>query len=208
MQPFTTLTSTACALPIANIDTDQLIPARFLGQPRSSGYGDFLLHDLRRNADGTMREFPLNAAASAGCEMLIARRNFGCGSSREGAVYALADFGIRAVIAPSFGDIFAANSIKNGLLPAQVSEADAERLLEAATLAGPRPITIDLASQTIAIGNLVVNFVIDPVWKTQLLEGLDDIDLTLREAQLIEAFAGQDRVARPWAVPDPTGLPA
>ncbi len=202
MIPFTTLTSKATALPIANIDTDQLIPARFMSQPRSAGYGAFLLHDLRHNPDGTRRDFPLNPPEAEGSAILITRRNFGCGSSREAAVYALADHGIRAVIAPSFGDIFAANSIKNGLLPAVVTEPDSERLLEAAALPGARPTTIDLAAQTITIGNLVVNFTIDRVWKTQLLEGLDDIDLTLREARLIEGFVEQDRAARPWAVPD------
>jgi len=201
MQPFTSLTAPACPLPIANIDTDQLIPARFMRRPRSEGYGTFLFHDLRIDADGAKRDFPLNDPAYAKCEVLIARRNFGCGSSREAAVYALADHGIRVVIAPSFGDIFASNAVKNGLLPAQISEADAERLLAAGDMVAARPVSVDLASQTITAGNQVLSFSIDPVWKKQLLNGLDDIDLTLGEAPLIEQFTAQDRLARPWAVP-------
>src|SRR5271154_4051821 len=129
MRPFTNLTALACPLPIPNIDTDQLIPARFMRRPRSEGYGDFLFRDLRFDADGAKRTFPLNEPAYARCEVIVARRNFGCGSAREAAVYALADFGIRTVIAPSFGDIFASNAVKNGLLPAQITEEDAERLL-------------------------------------------------------------------------------
>ena len=201
MQPFTNLTAPACPLPMANVDTDQLIPARFMRRPRSEGYGNFLFHDLRHDADGAKRDFPLNDAAYAKAEVLIARRNFGCGSSREAAVYALADHGFRVVIAPSFGDIFASNAIKNGLLPAQVSEEDAERLLAAGDMVGGRPMSVDLEHQTITAGNLVLSFAIDPVWKKQLLNGLDDIDLTLEQAPLIERFSTNDRQARPWAAP-------
>ena len=122
MQPFVTLTAPACPLPLSNVDTDQLIPARFMSRPRSEGYGDFLLHDLRRGEAGALDPaFPLNAHPGAG--ILVARRNFGCGSSREAAVYALADFGFACVIAPSFGDIFASNAVNNGLLPATVPGA-------------------------------------------------------------------------------------
>jgi 3-isopropylmalate/(R)-2-methylmalate dehydratase small subunit len=201
MQPFTSLTAIACPLPISNIDTDQLIPARFLRLPRSVGYGRYLFHDLRVDAAGNKRDFPLNNPVYAGCEILIARRNFGCGSSREAAVYALADHGIRVVIAPSFGDIFASNAIKNGLLPARISEDDAERLLAAGDMVAARPVSVDLENQTITVGNLVLPFSIDPVWKKQLLNGLDDIDLTLRETPLIEDFAARDRQARPWVAP-------
>jgi 3-isopropylmalate/(R)-2-methylmalate dehydratase small subunit len=201
MQPFTRLTAAACPLPMANIDTDQLIPARFMRRPRAEGYGDYLLHDLRVSSDDGKRDFPLNDPVYAGCEILIARRNFGCGSSREAAVYALADYGIRVVIAPSFGDIFASNAIKNGLLPARISEEDAERLLAASDMVTARPISVDLESQTVTAGNLVLPFSIDPVWKKQLLNGLDDIDLTLRETSLIESFAARDRQTRPWAAP-------
>jgi 3-isopropylmalate/(R)-2-methylmalate dehydratase small subunit len=201
MRPFTSLTARACPLAIPNIDTDQLIPARFMRRSREQGYGGFLFHDLRFAADGAERDFPLNQPERTGCEILVARRNFGCGSSREAAVYALADYGIRAVIAPSFGDIFASNAIKNGLLPAQVGEDDAERLLGAGAMVADRPMTIDLESQTITAGNLVVPFAIDPVWKKQLMNGWDDIDLTLAEAPLIESFTARDRERRPWLVP-------
>lgn len=115
--------------------------------------------------------------------MLLAGRNFGCGSSREAAVYALADYGIRVVIASSFGDIFASNAVKNGVPPAQISEEDSARLSNAAELVGQRPLAIDLGAQTITVGNLVVTFSIDPVWKKQLLNGWDDIDMTWSEAR-------------------------
>src|SRR4051812_36285962 len=150
MRPFTSLTAPACKLAIANIDTDQLIPARFMRRPRAEGYGNFLLHDLCFDAHGAARpDFPLNDPKASGCEMILAGRNFGCGSSREAAVYALADYGIRAVIASGFGDIFASNAVRNGVLPAQVSEQDAQALFHADELVGPRPIAIDLTAQTI-----------------------------------------------------------
>jgi 3-isopropylmalate/(R)-2-methylmalate dehydratase small subunit len=210
MRPFTTITALACKLAIDNIDTDQLIPARFMRRPRSEGYGNFLLHDLRFDADGAPKpQFPLNDPKISGCEVLLAGRNFGCGSSREAAVYALADYGIRVVIASSFGDIFASNTVKNGVLPAQVSEEDSARLLSAAELVGHRPLTIDLAAQTITVGNLVVSFSIEPVWRKQLLNGWDDIDMTRSEAGTIARFAEQDEIRRPWmkpaGVPPPTG---
>ncbi|MCZ0733913.1 3-isopropylmalate dehydratase small subunit [Phreatobacter sp. AB_2022a] len=190
MKPFKAETAPMLRLAAANIDTDQLIPARFMKEPRvPEGYGRFLLHDLV--AEGRL------AAPSPGEAILVARRNFGCGSSREAAVYALADFGFKVVIAPSFGDIFAANCVKNGVLPALVSEADAEALLEAPAAT----VTVDLASQRITAGNLAVDFAIDPVWRTQLLNGWDDIDMTLAEAPAIEAFVKQDAAARAWAEP-------
>jgi 3-isopropylmalate/(R)-2-methylmalate dehydratase small subunit len=202
MRPFTTITALACKLANANIDTDQLIPARFMRRPRSEGYGNFLLHDLRFDAEGALRpEFPLNDPALRGCEMIIAGRNFGCGSSREAAVYALADYGIRAVIASGFGDIFASNAVKNGVLPAQISDQYSERLLHADELVGRRPLTIDLRAQTIGVGNLVVPFSIDPVWKKQLLNGWDEIDMTRSEATAIARFTQQDEIRRPWMKP-------
>jgi 3-isopropylmalate/(R)-2-methylmalate dehydratase small subunit len=202
MRPFTTLTALACKLSNANIDTDQLIPARFMRRPRSEGYGNFLFYDLRFDADGALRpEFPLNDPKTSGCEVILAGRNFGCGSSREAAVYALADYGIRVVIASSFGDIFASNAVKNGVLPAQISEEDSQALFHANELVGPRPVAIDLVAQTITSGNLVVPFVIDPVWKKQLLNGWDDIDMTRSEAATIARFTEQDEHRRPWMKP-------
>jgi 3-isopropylmalate/(R)-2-methylmalate dehydratase small subunit len=190
MTPFTRESAALMRLPVANVDTDQLIPARFMKEPRKpEGYGRFLLHDLVE--EGTA------PPPTPGQTILVARRNFGCGSSREAAVYALADFGFRAVIAPSFGDIFASNCVKNGVVPATVSEEDAERLLATEAL----PATVDLKAQTIACGNVVVPFRIDPVWRTQLLNGWDDIDLTLAEADSIAAHTARDASQRPWAAP-------
>jgi 3-isopropylmalate/(R)-2-methylmalate dehydratase small subunit len=190
MTPLSSATGQALRLPLANVDTDQLIPARFMKEPRKPlGYGRFLLHDLV--SDGAA------PAPREGQSILIARRNFGCGSSREAAVYALADQGFRVVIAPSFGDIFASNCVKNGILPATVSESDAEALLSAADV----PLTVDLEACRILAGNLVVDFAIDPVWRTQLLNGWDDIDLTFAEADAIAAFVARDAAARPWAAP-------
>jgi 3-isopropylmalate/(R)-2-methylmalate dehydratase small subunit len=202
MRPFTSLTARGCPLPYANIDTDQLIPARFMRRPRAQGYGPFLLHDLRRGADGEPDpKFPLNAPAYMGAQILVARRNFGGGSSREAAVYALADFGFRVVIAPSFGDIFASSAIKNGLLPARVDEAEAELLLAALGSGEADALTVDLAAQTIRCGQTTAPFAIDAVWKQQLLNGWDDIDLTLNEAPSIAAFFASATRARPWAAP-------
>ena len=201
MECFSTLETKAIGLPHANIDTDQLIPARFLEHPRSAGYGRFLLHDLRRDANGALRGHPLDDPSCTGAALIIARRNFGCGSSREGAVYALADFGIRCIAAPSFGDIFASNAVKNGLLPALISEADAEALLASHLLRGEGRASIDLVNQTIVAGNLVVPFAVDPVWKTQLLSGFDDVDLTLAEQARIDRFRADDASIRPWATP-------
>jgi len=207
MRPFLSLASAACPLPYANIDTDQLIPARFMRRPRSEGYGPFLLHDLRRRADGELDPaFPLNDAAYAGAQIAVARRNFGSGSSREAAVYALADHGFRAVIAPSFGDIFAANAVKNGLLPARVEEAEAETLIAALSRGETTEVEIDLAAQTIRCGDVAMHFAIDPVWKEQLIHGWDEIDLTLNASAAIESFWAREKVARPWASPRRQGV--
>ncbi len=197
MRPFTRLDAVACALPIVAVDTDQIIPARFMQRPRSEGYAPVLFHDLR-----TDPAFPLNLRPDA--KILVARRNFGSGSSREAAVYALVDYGITCVVAPSFGDIFAANSVNNGLLPAKVTEAEAGALL--AVLADGRlMLVVDLATQTIAAGNLRVDFTIDPAWRTKLLNGWDDLDLTRSHSAAIEAFALADARARPWLQPNPRG---
>jgi 3-isopropylmalate/(R)-2-methylmalate dehydratase small subunit len=201
MQPFRRLVAPACPLPIANIDTDQLIPARFMKRSRAEGYGGYLLHDMRFKSDGKPDPaFPLNQPAFANAQIIVARRNFGAGSSREAAVYALADFGIRCIVAPSFGDIFASNAVNNGLVPAKVSEADAEALLGALG-GGARELTVDLEQQTITVGKLALPFEIDSVWRMKLLNGWDDIDLTLSQAGRIAAFADADRSKRPWATP-------
>ncbi|PKP80219.1 MAG: 3-isopropylmalate dehydratase small subunit [Alphaproteobacteria bacterium HGW-Alphaproteobacteria-2] len=191
----------AVALPIDGIDTDQLIPARFLSRSRSEGYGDFLLHDLRFDTQRNEKAcFPLNDPAASGASLLVAGRNFGGGSSREAAVYALVDFGIRVVVAPSFGDIFAANAVNNGLLPALVSPKDAEALLEALA-GGPARMSADLESGTLHLGQRTIPFTLDPVWREKLLRGWDDIDLTASHAEAIAAFRAHDAEARPWARP-------
>jgi 3-isopropylmalate/(R)-2-methylmalate dehydratase small subunit len=202
LTPFQKLDAPACPLGLVNVDTDQLIPARFMQTPRAEGYGRFLLHDLRRDAAGALKpDLPVNDQRYATAGVMIARRNFGCGSSREAAVYALTDSGYRCVIAPSFGDIFASNAIKNGVLPAIVSESDAEALLAAPTVLQGRALQVDLEAQTITAGNLVVRFSIRPDWKQRLLNGWDDVDLTNSHAGDIARFTTADRARRPWAAP-------
>ncbi len=197
MRKITQLSSLACPLPLENVDTDQLIPARFMKESRAQGYARFLLHDMRFDSSGAPQDSILNNIDEGSSEVLIARRNFGGGSSREAAVYALVDFGFRCVIAPSFGDIFASNAVNNGLLPALVSDQDCERLLDA--LAGePGHIDIDLAIQTIACKDLTLPFAINPTWKLKLLNGWDDIDLTLAETPKIDAFKEIYRERYPW----------
>jgi 3-isopropylmalate/(R)-2-methylmalate dehydratase small subunit len=182
MEKFTRLAATACPLPLAGVDTDQLAPARFLKRQRAEGYGPVLLHDLRQ-APG----FPLDNPRYAGARILAARRNFGGGSSREAAVYALIDYGIRCVIAPSFGDIFASNAVGNGLLPATVRETDAEAILETLRTESPT-LTIDLEDCLIAAAATAWPFTIDPVWQEKLLHGWEDVDLTRSRQQEIDAF--------------------
>ena len=200
MEKFTQLNGVAVALRRDNVDTDQVIPARFLKISRAEGLGDKLFHDLRFDGNGKVRpDFPLNDPARQGASILIGRKNFGVGSSREAAVYALVDHGIRCVVATSFGDIFAGNAVNNGLVAAIVSEEDIEKLLSAVEQTGRAE--ADLEAQTIKAGNYVVPFTIDPARKTRLLNGWDELDLTARHKDRIAAFAAQDRTARPWAVP-------
>jgi 3-isopropylmalate/(R)-2-methylmalate dehydratase small subunit len=200
MEPFRRLEAVACPLPLSGIDTDQLIPARFMSRSRAEGYGGFLLHDLRFDADGQPKpDFPLNDPARAGARILVTRRNFGGGSSREAAAYALVDYGIRCVIAPSFGDIFTGNAVNNGLLPARVSEQEAESLL--AFLETGRELAVDLDAVTITAGETSIGFAIDPVRRVKLLNGWDDLDLTLSHSDAIAAFAEADHARRPWLSP-------
>ncbi|MEM9341815.1 MAG: 3-isopropylmalate dehydratase small subunit [Pseudomonadota bacterium] len=198
MTGWTTHDGRAIALDRESVDTDQLIPARFMSTPRSEGYCRFLLHDLRFDPDGSpVPDFPLNRHPNA--SILASRRNFGSGSSREAAVYALVDYGFRAVIAPSFGDIFASNAVNNGLLPARVDDVDP---LMAALGTGTAQARADLSTQTVTIGPLTVPFHIDPVWRQKLINGWDDIDLTLAHRDDIAAFRATRAAAAPWAIPN------
>jgi 3-isopropylmalate/(R)-2-methylmalate dehydratase small subunit len=201
MERFTILTAVACPLNLENIDTDQLIPARFMIRPRTAGYGGFLLHDQRFGADGRAKGFILDAPAFAGSGILVTRRNFGTGSSREAAVYALWDFGIRCVIAPSFGDIFASNAVKNGLLPAQVSEEQADQLLALLTGASAPKVTVDLEVNAVTCGTKCISFMIDAVRRLQLLNGWDDLDLTLQHRSAIQIYREQRSRDQGWAFP-------
>jgi 3-isopropylmalate/(R)-2-methylmalate dehydratase small subunit len=203
MERFTRLDAIACPLGLANVDTDQLIPARFMKRSRAEGYGGYLLHDLRIAADGSpLPGFALNDPRHSGAQVLVARRNFGTGSSREAAVYALWDYGIRCVVAPGFGDIFASNAVKNGLLPATVSEPDAEALLVALNAAASPRLSVDLEScMILAEGVGRIPFGIDPVRRQQLLNGWDDIDLTEQHRAAIDAYRSARQQAVPWSWP-------
>lgn len=199
MSGWTTHTGRAVALDRDNVDTDQLIPARFMSTPRNEGYGRFLLHDLRFDADGKEQpDFPLNGAE--GASILVAGRNFGSGSSREAAVYALVDFGMRVVVAPSFGDIFASNAVNNGLLPARVDAADAAGLMALVPQTGAS-VHVCLDTRTISLDALTVRFEIDPVWREKLINGWDDIDLTRQHAGAIAAHRAARARHRSWAIP-------
>ena len=190
MKPFEFLDCAAVPIPQANIDTDQVLPARYLQKPRSDDFGAYLFRDLRFRKDGSEEPgFVLNQAPYRKGRILITRRNFGCGSSREHAVWALYDYGFRAVIAPSFGDIFASNALKNGLLPVVLPEEAVAELL-AATLKQPGSrVKLDLAAQTVVASNSVTHgFAIDPFSKHCLINGLDELDYTLSQAQHIVEF--------------------
>jgi len=202
MEKFTRLTVTACPLELAIVDTDQLLPARFLKLSRSEGLGKFLFHDIRRDAEGNERtDFPLNQPAWRESKIVVGGANFGVGSSREAAVYALYDQGIRCVIAASFGDIFAQNSVKNGLLPATVNAADIAELTDMLKRNPEFAVTVDLETQTIACGNQSFGFSIAPSWREQLLNGWDEIDLTRSHQAEIDAFRHRRREAAPWVFP-------
>lgn len=195
---------TAIAAPLAgiNIDTDQIIPARFMMRDRSEGYGQHLFHDHSFAADGTARrDFVLNQPDFAGARILVAGRNFGCGSSRESAVYALVDHGFRAVIAPSFGDIFHGNALKNGLIPVPLAEEIVNDLRDR-LLAGPeRQLTVDLEAQTVTLpGGGSHALVIDPFWRECIMKGVDEMELTHGYLEQIEAFERRHEQKHPWIV--------
>ena len=202
MEKFAKLTGAACPIDQANVNTDQIIPARFLKWTRAMGIGKVLFNDLRHDAEGREKpDFPLNRPAWRNAKIVVAARNFGCGSSRESAVYALYDYGVRCVIAPSFGDIFSGNAVQNGLLTAVVTDAEAAEIMAALQENPELPLTVDLEEQRIVCGNRIYSFTIDPVRRARLLNGWDDIALTQSHRDRIAAFKASDRAARPWAVP-------
>ena len=201
MEKFVRLSAKACPLSLPNLNTDQILPARYLKWPRSKGLGSVLFQDLRFDGDGNEKDFPLNQRAWKDAKILLAGRNFGGGSSREAAVYALYDHGFRCVVAPSFGDIFAQNAVKNGLLTAIVSDVDVTDMAAAISANPERPVVVDLDSKTIACGNRTYEFEIDPVSRNQLLNGWDDIDLTGSYRDRIAKFSTEHRALRPWVVP-------
>jgi 3-isopropylmalate/(R)-2-methylmalate dehydratase small subunit len=199
MQPINTLTSTAAPLPFPNIDTDQIIPKQFLKRIERTGYEDFLFYDWRYNFDAAGKttpnpEFVLNKPEYKGAEILIAERNFGCGSSREHAAWAINQFGFRAVIAPTFADIFYSNAGKNGIILCRLSDAEVETLIARSTKNPKHKITINLEEQTVTDDEgFEARFEIDPFRKYCLLNGLDDIGLTLRhQADLTQYEAKHD----------------
>ncbi|KUL95448.1 3-isopropylmalate dehydratase [Bosea sp. WAO] len=200
MQPFTTLTSTPAPLKVINVDTDMIIPKQYLKTIKRTGLGTALFSEMRYKEDGSENpDFVLNQPAYRKSEILVAGDNFGCGSSREHAPWALLDFGIRCVISTSFADIFYNNCFKNGILPIKVSQEDLDKLFDDADRGSNATLTIDLESQTIkGPDGGTVTFEIDPFRKHCLLNGLDDIGLTMEKAPKIEAYEEKLK-GRAWA---------
>jgi len=200
MEAFTTLTAVAAPLPLANVDTDKIIPARFLKTIKRTGLGVHLFDTLRYDpAGGERQDFVLNTEPYRHAEVLIAHENFGCGSSREHAPWALLDFGIRCVIAPSFADIFHTNCFKNGILPIALPREVCDRLMEDARMGGNARLTIDLARQVVVRPNgEEISFAIDAFRKHLLLNGLDEIGQTMQRAPAIDAYEARLRQQAPW----------
>lgn len=208
MTPFTTLASHAVPLDRANVDTDAIIPKQYLKSIYKSGFGPYLFDDWRYLDAGdlstplasrrTNPDFVLNRPQHAGAQVLLARENFGCGSSREHAVWALENYGLRCVIAPSFADIFYNNSFKNGFLPVVLSAEEVAALFAAVAANPAAQITVDLPSQTVSWPGGEAAFAIDPFRKDCLIKGLDDIGLTLAHADSIRAYEAIRAQTAPW----------
>jgi 3-isopropylmalate/(R)-2-methylmalate dehydratase small subunit len=191
--PFTTLDATFVVLPADNVDTDQIIPARFLKVTDKKGLGDSVFADWRRLPDGSVNvDFPLNRPDAAGAQVLVAGANFGCGSSREHAPWALVGWGLRAIVAPSFADIFKQNAMKNGLLPIAVDAAFHARVLEARRANARAQLAVDLPAQTVTLsghgGPTAVHFEIDPFAKECLVHGIDELGYLLERSPDIERY--------------------
>ena len=193
MQPFRTLTALAVPLDRTNVDTDQIIPKQFLKRIERTGYGDFLFFDWRRTASGDPDpSFELNDPRYKGAQILIAGKNFACGSSREHAAWALSDYGFRVVIAPTFADIFFSNAGKNGIVLARLTEEEVAQLLHNAKTIPNYQLTVSLAEQTVTDNQgFKATFDVDPFRKFCLIEGLDDIGLTLRHEAALDKFESQ-----------------
>jgi 3-isopropylmalate/(R)-2-methylmalate dehydratase small subunit len=191
MQPFTTHTGIVAAMDRANVDTDQIIPKQFLKRIERTGFGEFLFYDWRYENDGQRDnpQFELNQPAAKGASILLARRNFGCGSSREHAVWSIEQYGFRSVIAPTFADIFYNNCFKNGVLPVKLSEDEVEELFARTTRHSPYRLTVDLQKCEVRDEHgLAISFNVDAFRRQCLLAGTDDIDLTLAHADKIAAY--------------------
>ncbi|AUH64609.1 3-isopropylmalate dehydratase small subunit [Paracoccus zhejiangensis] len=200
MEKFTTLTGIAAPMPLVNIDTDMIIPKQFLKTIKRSGLGKNLFDEMRFDQDGNeIADFVLNQPAYRHAQIIVAGDNFGCGSSREHAPWALLDFGIRAVISTSFADIFYNNCFKNGILPLVLPQEVVDILMDDARKGANARMTIDLEAQTVTSSDgQVFAFEIDPARKHTLLNGLDDIGLTMEKAPAIDRFETQMAQARPW----------
>ena len=208
MEPFQNFTGIAAPLDRANVDTDAIIPKQFLKSIRRAGFGPYLFDEWRYldhgepGMDCSNRplnpEFLLNDPRYAGAKILLTRENFGCGSSREHAPWALEDYGFRVILAPSFADIFFNNCFKNGILPVVLESATIDRLFALATGPDALEISVDLPAQTLAVGDERIPFDVDPFRKHCLIEGLDDIGLTLQHVDAIRDFEARRRAERPW----------
>ena len=200
MQPFTSLTGVAAPMKITNVDTDMIIPKQYLKTIKRTGLGTGLFAEMRFNEDGSEnKDFVLNQPAYRKAQILVAGDNFGCGSSREHAPWALLDFGIRCVISTSFADIFYNNCFKNGILPIKVSQEQLDQLMDEAARGANATLTVDLESQEIQTSDgHAVHFEIDSFRKHCLLNGLDDIGLTMEKATSIDSFESKVSAERPW----------
>jgi 3-isopropylmalate/(R)-2-methylmalate dehydratase small subunit len=200
MDKFTKLTGVAAPLPLINVDTDMIIPKQFLKTIQRSGLGKNLFDEMRYDTEGNeVPDFVLNKPAYRRAQILVAGENFGCGSSREHAPWALLDFGIRCVIAPSFADIFYNNCFKNGILPIALPQEDVDKLMDDAERGANAVVSIDLERQEITgPDGGRIGFEVDPFRKHCLLNGLDDIGLTMEKADAIDAFEARMQAAQPW----------
>jgi 3-isopropylmalate/(R)-2-methylmalate dehydratase small subunit len=202
MEKFTTLTGVAAPLPIVNVDTDMIIPKQFLKTIKRTGLKDGLFYEMRWSADGKKLDFVLDKPAYQNAKIIVAGPNFGCGSSREHAPWALLDFGIRCVIAESFADIFYNNCFKNGILPIKLPREDIAKLMDDAERGANAIVTIDLENQEIkGPDGGTVKFEIDAFRKKCLVEGLDEIGTTMQSGETIDGFESQRNASQPWLVP-------